>query len=215
MRKTKINPLIKKIKSNKIDPDYIRIVINCDYYLAGWMGDAEPDDFIQKYFIDFELVELTDNDIETKDVIGGAWCYYISGYDSIHNCFVDMRDIADADSGDLLTAVKPITDEDGSLLDDYLGCDMLYIDKFYIKPKYRGKGIGQLVFASILDVIGRRAGAITIIPCPTEDDGNERMDKKDPRYKSQLKLMTDFIKKFGFDEVNKKDKVWVKNTQYQ
>ena len=216
MTNSKVNTLVKKIKLNNIDPDYIKISIGCEYYLAGWMGDSEPNDYIQKYFIDFKLVVLPENgNIRTKDTIGSAWCYYISGYDSIHEYFVDMRDIADADSGDLLTAVEPITEKDGTLKYDYQGCDILYIGKFYIKPKYRGKGIGQLTFASVIDVIGRQVGAITIIPCPTEDNGKERIDKKDSRYKPQLKLMTDFIKKFGFKEVDKKNKVWAKNTQYK
>ena len=65
----------------------------------------------------------------------------------------------------------PDTQQNGMLLDEYFGYGVLYIDRFYIRPEYRGKGIGQTVFPSMLDVLGRDAGVITIIPSPTEDNG--------------------------------------------
>lgn len=203
-----------KLKLNNIDPALINISFSCQYYLDGWLGDAEPDDFIQVYHIDIELHKFTNTDIVREDLLGSARCYYLSGYDNTNETFVDLRDYADADSGDLLIAVIPVTDEKGMVLDEYQGSDILYVDKFYIKPQYRGKGIGQPVFASILDVIGRNVGVITIIPTPSEDDGNERINKDDPWYKPQLKMMTNFIKKFGFYEVDKENRVWAKNTQY-
>lgn len=47
--------------------------------------------------------------------------------DNTNETFVNLRDCADADSDDLLTAVIPVTDENGMVLDEYLGSDILYI----------------------------------------------------------------------------------------
>lgn len=105
----------------------------------------------------------------------------------------------------------PDTQQNGMLLDEYFGYGVLYIDRFYIRPEYRGKGIGQTVFPSMLDVLGRDAGVITIIPSPAEDNGRDKIEYNDSRYKAKFKGMTKFIERFDFVEVDKSEKVWAKN----
>lgn len=203
----------KKLEVHGIKAYQIDVSIQCELNLSGWLMESEPEEYIQNYYIEFILTTYTDeeNPYEEKEIIGRARCSYMSGYDSVHDEYTDLRDMADSDSGDLLTAVVPVTQKNGVLLDEYMGMDIMYIKEFFIKPQYRGKGIGQAVFPLILDVIGRDAGVITIIPCPTDDTGKHRLEKDDPRYNQQLKLMTKFIKKFGFIQIDKKNRVWAKD----
>jgi GNAT superfamily N-acetyltransferase len=203
-----------KLELNGIEHYQIDIDIRCEMNLEGWLGEAEPEDYIQNYSIEITLNTYLseDSDEKTVDVIGDARCSYLSGYDPTGNIPIDLRDTADSDSGDLLTAIAPITDKDGMLLDDFCGSDVLYIDRFFIKPQYRGKGIGKYVFPMILDIIGRGSYVQTIIPAPLDDSGHKRINKEDPRYKTQLKIMTDFIKKLDFDEIDEENRVWIRTT---
>lgn len=201
---------VRKMESNNIEPSMINVSFNSCYDFLGWFGESEPDDFINVYNVDIEL--FFDDTFTNKIVIGLVRCYYLSSYNWVQEEFVNLRDIADALSADLLTAVSPVTNDEGFLLDEYFHQDILYIDEFYINPEYRNKGIGQAVFPMILDVLGRSVGAITIIPEPTEDTGKGRIKRNDPRYEPVLKRMTKFIMKFGFVQVDKKQKVWAKNT---
>ena len=187
--------------------------------LDGWLGEAEPGDIVSVYSIDINLfTELQNSNALVDEInmdeikIGQARCYFLSGYDWVQESFVDLRDIADSISGDLLVAVKPVTDETGMLMDCYIHCNILYISKFFIEPEYRGKGIGRLVFPLIIDILCREVGVITIIPRPSEDNGQERIESNDPRYSSILKGMTKFIKKYGFCRGESEEEVWIKDT---
>lgn len=214
MRKV-IKGTLKDLEKNGIDYSSLRVNINTNLHAGGWVT-ADDEQFINNYFVDIEIEEFEDidNSEDSKIInIGNAICCYISGYSYSKERFVDMIDIADAKDGDICLAVSAVSDDEGQLLDDYFGSDILYIDTFYINPEYRSKGIGKIIFPLVFDVLGRDAGAIAIIPCPTEEDGKERIDIDDPRYKPIFKRMTNFIKEFGFYEVDSKNRVWIKNTQ--
>lgn len=210
MRKD-ISAAIDKLKSNDIEPHMINISIRSNLNLSGWLNVSEPEEFISVYFVEIE--QYTDENFETKTTIGEATCYFLRGYDWANDKFVDLRDLADSMSGDLLTAVIPVTDGEGMLLDVYFAYNLLYIDRFYIKPEYRQKGIGSLVFPLLLDIIGQDVGAITIIPTPTEDNGINRIEPGHPSYKPILNGMCKFIMGFGFFCADRENRVWVKNTQ--
>lgn len=202
---------INKIKKNNIDPHRLNISVSSNLNIAGWLGQLEPQDNINIYFIDIE--KYLDDEYEDKEVIGKCICYYINGFDYVQEELIDIRNVADAMSGDLLIAVDPVVDSQGQLSEDYWGSNILYIDHFYIRPEYRGMGIGSISFPLILDTLGGNAGAITVIPCPTEDNGKDRIEQTDIRYSRVLNGMIGFYEKFGFKKVS--DEVWAQNTQYK
>lgn len=199
---------LNKLMKNSLDPHQINISINANLNVGGWLGESEPQDIIVIYSIDIE--RYRDEEFEIKDVIGNCVCYYINGFDYVGESFINILNVADAMSGDLLTAITPVVDDKGQLLDDYIGSNILYVDHFYIKPEFRGKGIGSLCFPMILDILGRDAGVITIIPCPTEDNGQDRIEITDRRYVKTFNEMIRFYEKFGFKKVN--EEVWAQDT---
>ncbi|OPZ93469.1 MAG: hypothetical protein BWY74_01111 [Firmicutes bacterium ADurb.Bin419] len=164
---------------------------------------------IHIYHIDFEHISYDEKDNENKISIGDAICTYINAYDCLTNKENDLFFLADSYELDLATAVSPVIDEDGCLKDEYSGSDVLYIERFYIKPEYRGKGIGHLLFPLMINVISKNAGVITIIPAPSEENGDKKIDVNDERYKPTLKRMTSFIEQFNFKKIN--SEVWVKD----
>lgn len=164
---------------------------------------------INTYDISFDY-NLLEDDNESKIIVGGAVCYYLNSYDCLTNEGLSLLDLADSLNKDLGIAVYPVINEEGCLKEDYVGSDILYIERFYVKPEFRGKGIGKSLFPLMLSVLARNAGVITIIPAPSEEDGNKRIDKEDERYTPTLKHMVSFIKQFNFQKVN--SEVWVKDT---
>ena len=201
---------IEKLEENNLDTSMINISINTDLSLSGWLGVDEPGDYVNKYSVEIEL--YLDEDFETKKTIGQFTCLYFSGFDWANDKFIDLVDTADSISGDVLTAITPVTNNNGQVLDDYMGCNILYIDEFYLRPEYRDKGIGTMVFPLIIDVLGRDAGVVTIIPTPTENDGNKRIDTMDPSYKPTYNKMCKFIMKYGFFCIDRENRVWAKDS---
>lgn len=90
---------------------------------------------------------------------------------------------------------------------------VLYIDRFYIKPDYRGRKLGHLIFPVLVDVLSKRKDTIvTIIPEPlhdmAKDLGTEKSTlKESDEYKSALRKMQNFIKVFGFEQLGQ-GQVW-------
>jgi len=207
-----LHEALGKLESCGLDPNSINISIRTNINLSGWLGDSEPGDFANQYHANIEL--YLDDNFEEKVTVGHVVCYYISGYDWANQRPSDLSEIADSISEDLLTAIKPVLSSDSSLSEDYLGGSCLYIDDFFVYPEYQNKGIGTLAFPLLLDILGRDAGAITIIPTPTEDDGESQIDPGDTRYKSILNDMCKFILRFGFFCSDRQNRVWVKNTMY-
>lgn len=120
-----------------LDPNNIHISVSTNVNLSAWLGDSEPGDFANRYHTSFEL--FLD---EEKVTVGHAVCFYISGYNWAYENYSNFIEIADSISEDLLKAIRPVLDVDGSLSEDYLDRSFLYIDEFFIHPQYQGKGIG-------------------------------------------------------------------------
>lgn len=201
---------LKKMKENNIRPFMLNVSIKTDVSIPGWLGISDPDNYINIYHVEFEL--YLDNSYENKETIGEALCYYISGFDWANDTFINLLNTADAHSEDLLTAISPVVDKNGEVLESYMGCNVMYIHKFYLKHEYRHKGIGTILFPIIFDTLGRDVGVITIIPAPTENDGNTRIDSSDSRYESLYNKMCKFIMGYGFFCNEHDNRVWVKDT---
>ncbi len=209
----KLQKAFYKLKENDIDPNLLKVNINMSLSSSDWLRVNEPDDYINKYYIDIELYDNYESEDKTK--IGESVCYYISEYDYANNTWIDVYDTADAFSGDLELAVSPIVNSDGGLKEEYFDNGVLYIDRFYIKPEFRNKGVGTIVLALLVDVLGRGAGVITVTPVPFEKDGREKIKEEDPNYKVEKMKLICLLEKFGFSQDKTYQEVWVKDTSLE
>lgn len=68
MMRKDMEKALEKLKKNNIDPYMINVAIKTDVNIPGWLGISEPDDYINKYFVEFEL--YLDESYENKKTIG-------------------------------------------------------------------------------------------------------------------------------------------------
>ncbi len=211
--KNVVEKAIKKLKSNGLDAFSVGVSFS-SYKCAGdWLEHGEPHGCIDDYSVDIEQLSYNNDGSLNKKPVGDAICYYIRGSDPVNNYLENILIAADCMCGDLFQAVQAVTGDDGTLSDDFWGCDVMYIDRFFIKPEFRGLGIGGLAFPLVMNLIGREAGAITIIPCPTENDGETRIEKDDPRYLIEYNKLCKLIIDLGFYCADKENKVWVYSSE--
>lgn len=142
------------------------------------------------YEIDIEHEDSDGNKIN----LGELYCLLIS--DGLEN----SRDIADSHDADLIVAVTPVTDKDGYLLDaNSFRQEILYIDRFYIKPEYRNMGVGTIAFNLLEKFFKNQVGVITVIPTPCDDEGKNKIEINTPLYTTRLLRWISFLESLGFD----------------
>lgn len=139
--------------------------------------------------------------------VGEAVCHFFTPYNIFDDRARDLVDMADARSQEMYDVISAITNKDGDLDEDYIELGILYIENFYIKPEFKGKGIGLTVFPMLLDILSRGVGATAIVPYPSQEEIESN--------KSMLKKKEKFLKQFGFSQVDEKNMVWVKNMTYK
>ena len=180
---------------------------------AWWDKDPEYDYCVDTHFGSIILEHLNEDfEAGTKEIIGEFSCYYFYTYDP-QGEYLDVLDNADAISGDLCLAIGTL--KHSKKWEDVYGftSGVLYIERFYIKPDYRGKKLGYMIFPVLVDVFSKRKDTvITIIPEPlndmVKDLGREKtMLKSTLEYQLALIKMQGFIKEFGFEKLGN-SQVW-------
>jgi GNAT superfamily N-acetyltransferase len=180
---------------------------------AWWDKDPEYDYCVDTHSGNIILEHLNE-DFEggIKESIGEFSCYYFYRYDP-QGDYLDVLDNADAISGDLCLAIGTLMNSK-NWEDVYnYSSGVLYIERFYIKPEYRGKKIGYLIFPVLVDVFSKRKDTVvTIIPEPLNDmvqdlSREETTLKSTLEYQLALTKMQVFIKKIGFEQLGNGE-VW-------
>ena len=183
--------------------------------ISAWW-DKEP---YNDYCVDTHsgkiVLERLDEDYmttEIKENIGEFRCYYFYKYDP-QGDYLDIFDNADAISGDLSVAIGTLMRSKKWENVYNFSTGVLYIERFYIKPAFRGKKLGYLIFPVLVDVFSKRKDSIvTIIPAPLNDmvkdlGRQEETLKGTLEYQLALTKMQGFIKKFGFKQLGNSE-VW-------
>jgi len=203
-----------KLKQNNIDIAELNLEFTSDTYVDAWWDPSPDEGYIYTYFGEIFL-EKSLLGIEGKKSIGEFRCLFIDNERALErdNLFC----IVDAHSSDLVTAVTPLMImEEGTwkIKDEYLenlnGFGILYIDRLYVEPEYRGKGIGKAIFPVICSFLGRGAAAVTIIPKPFDDKRKRKLDRNDPLYAKKMKKFNNFLNFFGFRLVDKENNVYAR-----
>ena len=207
-----------KLACNKAEKNIERSLVSFEdskvVNISAWWSKEPYNDYCVDTHSGKVVLEHLDEDYEAgiKESIGEFRCYYFYKYDP-QGDYLDVLDNADAISGDLCLAI-------GTLMrskkwEDVYGFSsgVLYIERFYIKPEFRGKKLGYLIFPVLVDVFSKRKDSIiTIIPEPlndmVKDFGREKETLKSTlEYQLALTKMQGFIKKFGFAQLGNGE-VW-------
>lgn len=191
--------MISNLESKGIDPMSISIGIEFEKNLYGLIGRLEPEDLTTLYNI--TVTYTKDFESDKKIIIGNSICRQIDTLDKLTNEELPIFDIADSISGDMLCIISPFIDEKGDIKPQYWGMSMLYIESIYIKPEFRGKGIGSIVLKFIVEELLNFSPIITIIPNPVEIK-----DKESNEFKKELRKLIDLYESLGF--VNMDNVVW-------
>ena len=142
-----------------------------------------------------------DDKVKIADLV--IYCFDIK---KIEDSEVNLEYVADSINADvdssmaILSAAKLIPD---NVCEKPMLC---YIDKLYIKPKFRHKGLGSWLMKNVAELIkfyyDKEPYGFVIYPRPLDgrnpDDINEKLDTTSEMYQ----LMVGLIVKNGFYEIN-------------
>lgn len=209
------NGIKTKLKQNGIDIADLSLEFTVDAYVDSWWEPSPDYGYIYTYSGKISLSKSW-SETDMRKNVGEVRCLFIDNerlleQDTNDNLFY----IVDAHSSDLVTAISPLLDEETWVIkDEYLdnmnGFGILYIDRLFIEPEYRGKGIGKAILPVICSLLGRGAAAVTVIPTPFDDKGEKKLDKNDPCYAKKMQGFNNFLSFFGFRLVDKENNVYAR-----
>ncbi|WP_407314265.1 hypothetical protein [Desulfosporosinus sp. SB140] len=203
----------KKAEKN-IDQSIVSFEDSKKVDISAWWRKGPYNDYCVDTHSGRIVLEHLDEDCELgiKENIGEFRCYYFYKYNP-QGDYLDIFDNADAISGDLSVAIGTLRRSKKWENVYNFSTGVLYIERFYIKPAFRGKKLGYLIFPVLVDIFSKRKDSIvTIIPAPlndmVKDLGREKETIKGTlEYQLVLTKMQRFIKKFGFKQLGNSE-VW-------
>lgn len=131
----------------------------------------------------------------------------------------DMYDLMDAKSGDLATVaeilnIDNIEEMEDRIWEDILGGDLFYISEIIVNKKYRNLGIGSMLLKKLPEVLedalNLGVGLMVLVASPLDIS---RDDKK--KYAAAKKNLYGFYEKNGYDLIDKKEGVMVRNRAFE
>jgi len=199
----KYEKILKKLKKNNLDQSEIDLKVDFRVYELSILRNYSPLE------INIDIIKYTDLENDKYDVLGEYKIILFKSYtpfDESNNLFY----MADDYSGDAIRSILEFIDKKGHLKPEFFKHNIAYIQKMYIKPEYRGKGVGSFSFTLLYGILQELAGVITILPIPHENDGKTEIKKEDKKYKKKIKKLEKFLKQFDF--MRAEDGVWYFDT---
>jgi len=134
--------------------------------------------------------------------------------DKIMNDGNDMTDVADMHYGDVYGAICTLMKS--NIYKEELDIDLMYaspyssyIERVYINPKYRNKGVGKYIFNQLYDIflhcLNIHTRCFVICPKPQLPDDKKNWINATDEDGSKKKLMIDVIKKSGYKRIGKSE----------
>ena len=166
-----------------------------------------------KYITNIQIrIYYVDDEGEELDVVGYGEGYFFEADFTRYDEGITFYELCDMVSQASYEMAGEIVDNYGWIEETF--CDpydnIYYLDKFYIKPKYRNLGIGKYVInymGELLEYICRLSTNVIILnPTPIEEqDGTVKRIKDDKEYKFRKKQLVKFYKSCGFKEMPNKN----------
>lgn len=147
---------------------------------------------LDRYFFDFTISVLSNN--KKVAILKGT----IFDNDLIENDDKTIDDIADSIDGDVEGAISMLYNETNYAV---FG-EVCYIDRFYILPNFRQKGIGSYLLSNLRDILrflfDAKIEFFTTFISPHNYIDKKWIENDDKKMK---KLMTSLFVKYGFKEI--------------
>lgn len=190
---------------------YFKASINTNYSPIiqvsddNWLCNLDPSNFAD--FIHFDIYEFEESDDELytdKKPIG-----FISGVffdiDLAQESNIHIFDLFDSHNDEYEAVYEALIGKDGEFNDDMVGLsrNILYLDRLYISPEFRRKGIGYFVISNIEELIRYcyhfEYGCLIIKPYPLEMiEGELSPVKNEKLFNTLLKKLIKLYKQLGF-----------------
>ena len=178
---------------------------------------AEEEELFRK--IKVELVGYDENEedsvnIASADILMVPSPWYGINCDEEEDMFLLMDDTSE-DLGTIASALKiyDVEEMEDNIWEGLLGGDLFYISQFSVDAKYRKLGTGSILLEKIPgvleDMLNLEVGILALIASPFE------ISYDDKKYAAEKKKLFSFYKKNGYDLINKKEGVMVRNRAFE
>ncbi len=179
-------------------------------------GTFDCDDYFTHISIAIIEQEIDDDDFEEINQVEiGIMQVLLYNVDKAFNNREHVLDIADSQNQELSNAILSIfSSKTNGLKDKYRGMDLtdnvLYLERLFIKPSYRGLGYGNFILKNINNLLYRLMSAnfacMVMQPAAFEYSNHEEYDNliKDndiPNGKRLTERLYKFYKRHGFKSV--------------
>ncbi len=113
-------------------------------------------------------------------IVGEFQVDFIDCYDPLNGETLNILEIIDCCSGDLVSAIEPLLAEEGDLQEELKAADgILHISRLFLKPEFRGQKIGYMILPVLLNTICKnRNTLVTIYPNPRNDMVEKKHDSR-------------------------------------
>ena len=196
--------IASKLRKNGLEADGLWMHGLSSYNLAKHNNECDPDDNIVEHVFKIKWVDVSEPDAKTRDdsaiELGHCKCLYLPGSTKGGRELLNLLEVAEAYSGDLLEAISPIVNSEGGLDFKYppLSNDIVYIEHIEVKPDYWDKGVGSAALYLLSNTIFPGAGI-----------GVTLLDDDTPEFIKKLLINLDFYRAEKPSEDGLE--VWVKN----
>ncbi|MEW6047299.1 MAG: GNAT family N-acetyltransferase [Bacillota bacterium] len=167
--------------------------------IEGYSGDTDPaHQVLQEWSVTAEVLWY-DDEWEGSEQAGEARGYLIDLAELMNHppkglSLLHILDDEHQDLGELYEVfIDPETQhlrED--LFPDSFTSRMIYVERLYVEPKWRGQKIGWVIAAHVSHLIGRNNALVVVIPRPLDVPG------KDPRFEKLSPSLQRYYEGLGF-----------------
>jgi len=182
-------------------------------YIDGNFDDwLENEDMINKYMIEIEIEILGINLQNDKNIKVGEVRGYFFESESVMDD-ISFHYLCDSISSDLEMMASAISDKNGDIREEFCDFDenLMYIDRIYVKEKYRGLGIASYVIKNIKEILGFSINlyphTLILLPMPQErgEEGSLSFIKDEQKNKLFKQKLEKLYKNCGFKKIKNTD----------
>ena len=162
----------KQTESKRFTRDQVRSIIESTELRAESCASLyrfDPDEFVRETKVKFTIVDHPAGQVE----MGAAQIFLINGDLARYQYDWNLFYVFDVHSQDLCDIYEAFFTDDDEWIDEVRDCgicnyNILYIDYIYLKPEYRGYGIGRILAKGLVEEFAKWGEIVVTRPVPAE-----------------------------------------------